>query len=108
MSLAGYPEDQRPPQEEWRTGKVRCGRPGCLRRASHEWAYPCAINTLFDDQEPLWIPLCDRCDSLMNVTLLRVVGVPEDILTTIMSQYEVIQGDLGFDKDPEPSEPPSS
>lgn len=80
---------------------LTCGVVGCTRRARHQWAYPCAINTMFTDPSvSAWIPLCDECDLKMNDALLAVVGVPDHVRSDLMTAYRHIQADAAFDRMP--------
>lgn len=79
-------------------GGLSCMVVGCIRRARHQWAYPCAVTTLSDDPaKPVWMVVCDECDVALNETLLRAVGVPEHVLRDLMNAYRQIQADASFD-----------
>lgn len=83
-------------RRDFRTGLV-CGVVGCVRRARHQWAYPCAVNTMSETpSEPSWLPVCDECDMMLNRRLLEVVGVPPHILEEMLGAYAQIQGDGAY------------
>lgn len=83
-------------KEAFRQG-MDCGVVGCTRLARHQWAYPCAINTLISPNgKPVHIALCDECDLEMNRKLLEVVGVPFHVLEVVMERYKSVQGDGAY------------
>lgn len=83
-------------RKEFRAG-LTCGVVGCTRLARHQWAYPCAINTMLGaNDEGTWIALCDECDLEMNRRLLEVVGIPHHVLDDVMARYRMVQGDAAY------------
>lgn len=81
-------------RKDFKSGELTCARPGCIRRARHQWSAPCAINTIFqNNDQTVWVPLCDECDILMNEVMLRAFGYPEDIVHDLIAKYRMIQGD---------------
>lgn len=75
---------------------LTCGVVGCTRLARHQWAYPCAINTLIEPDKPAWVAVCDECDLEMNRVLLRIVGIPDHVLVDVINRYKQIQGDGAY------------
>lgn len=85
--------------KDFRQGLV-CGIVGCVRKARHQWAYPCAINTMTDaPAKPAWFPTCDECDVQLNEALLEVVGVPAHVRLDIIEAYKLIQADAAYEKE---------
>lgn len=77
---------------------LRCGIIGCPFRASHQWAYPCAITTDAENPKPpRWLPVCHSCDLRLNKVLLETVGIPHGVLDDLLTRYQAIQADAAFD-----------
>lgn len=83
-------------RRDFRRG-ITCGVVGCTRRARHQWAYPCAVTTMASDPlPPAWLAVCDDCDIELNRALLRVVGVPDHALATLLVAYRLVQADRAY------------
>lgn len=82
--------------EDFREG-LTCEVVGCVRIARHQWAYPCAINTLIKPNgKGTWVILCDECDLVMNDVLLRTLGIPPHVMEDVMHRYKMVQGDSAY------------